>query len=48
MSSDEENYFEIPGAKNTTDLKEIIENSYRNIIEIDFSNDLENENFWFF
>ena len=47
MSSDEENYFEIPGAKNTTDLKEIIENSYRNIIEIDFSKDLENENFWF-
>ena len=47
MSSNEESYFEIPGARSTTDLKEIIENSYRNIIDIDFSKDLENENFWF-
>ena len=47
MSSNEESYFEIPGARSTTDLKEIIENSYSNIIEIDFSKDLENENFWF-
>ena len=47
MSSNEENYFEIPGEKSTTDLKEIIKNSYSNIIEIDFSKDLENENFWF-
>ena len=47
MSSNEESYFEIPGARSTTDLKEIIENSYTNIIKIDFSKDLENENFWF-
>ena len=47
MSSNEESYFEIPGARSTTDLKEIIENSYSNIIKIDFSKDLENENFWF-
>ena len=47
MSSDEESYFEIPGSRNTTDLKKIIENAYRNIIDIDFSKDLENENFWF-
>ena len=47
MSSNEERYFEIPGARSTTDLKEIIENSYSNIIKIDFSKDLENENFWF-
>ena len=47
MSSNEESYFEIPGERRTTDLKEIIENSYSNIIEIDFSKDLENENFWF-
>ena len=47
MSSDEESYFEIPGARSTTDLKGIIENSYRNLIDIDFSKELENENFWF-
>ena len=47
MSSNEESYFEIPGARSTTDLKMIIENSYSNIIKIDFSKDLENENFWF-
>ena len=47
MSSNEEKYFEIPGEKSTADLKEIIKNSYSNIIEIDFSKDLENENFWF-
>ena len=47
MSSNEESYFEIPGARSTADLKEIIENSYKNIIELDFSTDLENENFWF-
>ena len=47
MNSNEESYFEIPGSRNTTDLQKIIENSYRNIIDIDFSKDLENENFWF-
>ena len=47
MSSNEESYFEIPGARSTIDLKEIIENSYSSIIKIDFSKDLENENFWF-
>ena len=47
MSSDEESYFEIPGARSTIDLKGIIENSYRNLIDIDFSKELENENFWF-
>ena len=47
MSSDEESYFEIPGARSTIDLKGIIENSYRNVIDIDFSKELENENFWF-
>ena len=47
MSSDEEDYFEIPSYRNTDELIEIIENYYKNIIKIDFSVDQENENFWF-
>ncbi len=47
MSADEDQFFDIPTEKSTSELKEIIEKSYPNILTIDFSIKKSNENFWF-
>ena len=47
MSSDEEQYFDIPTHKKVDDLLEIIENEYSNILKIDFEKKENNQNFWF-
>ena len=47
MSSDEDFYFNIPTHKKVSELKNIISTGYRNIIEIDFSKNKQNEKFWF-
>ena len=47
MSSDEDKYFDIPANRTTDELKSSIEKSYPNIIEMDFSIDKSNENFWY-
>ena len=47
MSADEDQFFNIPTEKSTSELKEIIEKSYPNILTIDFSIKKSNENFWF-
>ena len=47
MSSDEDLYFNIPTHKKVSELKNIISTGYRNIIEIDFSKNKQNEKFWF-
>ena len=47
MSSDEDKYFDIPANRTTYELKLSIERSYPNIIEMDFSIDKSNENFWY-
>lgn len=47
MSSEEEKYFNIPTSKTVNDLKNILENKYKNILKIDFSKKENNQNFWF-
>ena len=47
MSSEEEKYFNIPASKTVNDLKNILENKYKNILKIDFSKKENNQNFWF-
>ena len=47
MSSDEDKYFDIPANRTTYELKLSIERSYPNIIEMDFSMNKSNENFWY-
>ncbi len=47
MSSDEDKYFDIPAYRTTDEIKSSIEKSYPNIIEMDFSMDKNNENFWY-
>ena len=47
MSSEEEKYFNIPTSKTVNDLKNILENKYKNILKIDFSKKESNQNFWF-
>jgi len=47
MSSDEEQYFDIPTHKKVNDLVKIIENEYSNILKIDFEKKENNQNFWF-
>jgi hypothetical protein len=47
MSSEEDEYFTIPGNKKISDLKEILENNYKSIIKIDFNEKDSNFNFWF-
>ena len=47
MSSEEEKYFNIPTNKTVNDLKNILENKYKNILKIDFSKKESNQNFWF-
>jgi hypothetical protein len=47
MSSEEEEYFRIPSHKKVSDLKKILENNYKSIIKIDFTEKDSNFNFWF-
>jgi len=47
MSSEEEDYFNIPTDRTVEELKKIIEIKYPDILKIDFSKDENNLNFWF-
>ena len=47
MSSDEEKFFNIPTERTVIDLKNILEEKYREILKIDFSKKENNQNFWF-
>jgi hypothetical protein len=47
MSSEEDEYFTIPSQRRVSDLKLILENNYKSIIKIDFSNKKNIFNFWF-
>ena len=47
MSADEEKYFNIPSSRKLLDLKKIIENKYRLILNINFNNKKSNTYFWF-
>ena len=47
MSSDEDNHFTIPTERTVGELKKIVELRYPNILEIDFNNKKNYQNFWF-
>jgi hypothetical protein len=47
MSSEEEQYFNIPTNRTVIELKDILENKYKQILKIDFSKTKNNQNFWF-
>ena len=47
MSSEEEKYFNIPTDRTVIELKNILENKYSKILNIDFSKKENNQNFWF-
>ena len=47
MSSEEEQYFNIPTNRTVLELKDILENKYKKILKIDFSKNENNQNFWF-
>ncbi len=47
MSSEEEKYFNIPTNRCVLDLKNILEERYKRILKIDFSQKDNNQNFWF-
>ena len=47
MSSDEEKYFNIPTNRTAGNLKSIIEEKYKNILEIDFEEQKNFKKFWF-
>ena len=47
MSSEEENFFNIPTKRTVLDLKNILEEKYLEILKIDFSKKENNQNFWF-
>ncbi len=47
MSSEEEEYFNIPSERNVSELKDILEKKYSKIIEIDFTKKENNQKFWF-
>ena len=47
MSSEEEKYFTIPTDRKVSELKAIIENNYKSIINIDFKEKNNTSNFWF-
>jgi len=47
MSSEEEKYFNIPGYRKISELKDIVEKNYKPIIQIDFKNKNNTSNFWF-
>jgi hypothetical protein len=47
MSSEEEKYFNIPTNRTVIELKDILENKYSKILDIDFTKKENNQNFWF-
>ena len=47
MSSEEEQYFNIPTNRTVLDLKNILEDKYKKLLKIDFSRNENNQNFWF-
>ena len=47
MSVDEDKYFTIPTNKNISDLKNILEKRYSDMLKIDFTKKDNNQNFWF-
>ena len=47
MSSDEDKYFTIPTERKISELRNIIENNYSDILKLDFSIKENNHNFWF-
>ncbi len=47
MSSDEEKYFNIPTHRKVEELRNIIEEKYPNILDINFEEKENNKNFWF-
>ena len=47
MSSDEDKYFTIPTERKTSELRDILENNYSDILKIDFTQKENNHNFWF-
>ena len=47
MSSEEENYFNIPTDRNIEDLRKILENKYSDILKINFDKEKNNQKFWF-
>tara|TARA_B110001452_G_scaffold49121_1_gene37513 strand:+ start:1030 stop:2691 length:1662 start_codon:yes stop_codon:yes gene_type:complete len=47
MSSEEENYFNIPTNRTVSELKSILEDKYSKILNIDFSKKKNQQNFWF-
>ena len=47
MSVDEDKYFTIPTSKCISDLRNILEEKYSDILKIDFTQKDNNRNFWF-
>ena len=47
MSSEEDKYFNIPAERTVIELKEILEDKYPQILNIDFLKKENNQNFWF-
>ena len=47
MSSEEDDYFNIPVNRTIQELRHIIEKNYSEIIKIDFKKKENNQNFWF-
>ena len=47
MSSDEDRYFTIPTDRKTSELRDILEKNYSDILKLDFSKKENNHNFWF-
>ena len=47
MSSEEDQYFNIPTNRTVLELRNILEDKYKQILKIDFSKNENNQNFWF-
>ena len=47
MSSDEDQYFNIPINRTIEELRNILENKYSEVLKIDFKKKENNQNFWF-
>ena len=47
MSSDEDRYFTIPTERKTSELRDILEKNYSDILKLDFLKKENNYNFWF-
>jgi hypothetical protein len=47
MSSEEEKYFNIPTDRKVSELRNILEKKYNDILKIDFEKKENNQNFWF-